>query len=53
MWAIKKPSNGVFGDIVVHDIGLLFDGHGFESKAFRFIKRDYFVNNDNITIAKT
>ena len=42
----KKLSNDVFGDVVAHDLDLLFEGQRFESRQFWYIKRCYLANGD-------
>ena len=44
--ATKKPPNDVFGDVVIHDLDLIFEGQIFESKPFGKSKRDYLANGD-------
>ena len=47
MCAIKTPSNDIFGDVVAHDIEILFQGYRFDSRPFGSIKLDYLVNGDS------
>ena len=42
----KKPSNDFFVDVVARDFHLVSEGQRFESRPFRYIKRDYLANGD-------
>ena len=42
------PSSDMFGDVVTHDIGLLFESHRFEYRPFAWIKLDCLVSGDSL-----